>query len=303
MSVYTQIQVVELKDFLAEYALGELLSYQEIAEGIENSNYALTTTQGTFILTLFETFTAPTCQYFLRLLTHLRQGGFLCPAPQADKTGQCLKILAGKPAVIFQRLAGRSPLQPSLSHCAELGRHLAKLHLYLLDYPAFTPAVATVTSCYQRREKLKPYLSAVDNKLIETELAFQNSYAAFKLPQGLIHGDLFRDNVLFVGEKLTGLLDFYSANRETLLLDLAIAVNDWCVEDGQRNSRKMLALLTTYQHYRPLTETEQHAWPAMLRLAALRFWLSRLEHQLFTPTSYATVPKDPLVYRALLEKI
>lgn len=302
MSVYTLINRTELDLFLADYPLGELIAYAGIAEGVENSNYALTTRNGEFILTLFEQFTAPQIGYFLQLLTDLRHANFLCPLPELDKQKQSLKSLAGKPAVIFQRLPGRSVMEPSVQQCRELGEQLAKLHLYGQNYPYFQQTDTLLDWCYRSYEKLQPHLSNTINRLIATELDFQSRSPHKDLPQGLIHGDLFRDNVLFSGENLTGLLDFYNASRDALLLDVAITANDWCVVAGQMQPEKLNALLSSYQQLRPFTHTEQQLWRVMLRLGALRFWLARLELQVFTRTSDVTVPKDPLVYQSLLQQ-
>jgi homoserine kinase type II len=301
VSVYTLINRAELDIFFADYPLGELITYAGIAEGVENSNYALTTTSGEFILTLFEQFTAPQIGYFLQLLIDLRHADFLCPQPELDKQKQSLRLLAGKPAVIFQRLAGRSVMEPSVEQCRELGKQLAKLHGYGQNYPSFQQTDTLLGWCYRSYEKLQPYLSETINRLIAAELDFQRHHPHKDLPQGLIHGDLFRDNVLFSGENLTGLLDFYNANRDALLLDVAITANDWCVVAGQMQPEKLNALLSSYQQLRPFTHTEQQLWAVMLRLAALRFWLARLELQVFTRTSNVTVPKDPLVYQSLLQ--
>ncbi len=301
MSVYTRVHQAELENLLADYSLGELITYQGIAAGVENSNYALTTRSGEFILTLFEQFTAPQIGYFLQLLTDLRQAKFLCPQPEFDKQQQRLKRLAGKPAVIFQRLAGCSVITPSVPQCRELGHQLAKLHLYGQHYRCFQATDTLLDWCYRSYEKLKPYLSLTINRLIAAELDFQSRYANKDLPHGLIHGDLFRDNVLFSGETLTGLLDFYNASRDALLLDVAITANDWCVVAGQMQPEKLTALLSSYQQLRPFTLTEQQLWPVMLRQGALRFWLARLQLQVFARNSDVTVPKDPLVYQLLLQ--
>ncbi len=301
MSVYTRISRAELDTFLASYSLGELITYQGIAEGVENSNYAFTTTGGDFILTLFEHFTAPKIGYFLQLLTDLRHANFLCPQPEFDKQKQGLKTLNGKPAVIFQRLQGGSVIEPSVQHCYELGKQLAKLHLYGQHYPSFQQTGTLLSWCYQSYEKLKPHLSTSINGLIVAELDFQTHHAYIELPQGLIHGDLFRDNVLFNKENLTGLLDFYNASRDALLLDVAITANDWCVVAGQMQPQRLNALLSSYQQLRPFTHTEQQLWGVMLRLGALRFWLARLELQVFTRASDVTVSKEPRVYQTLLQ--
>jgi homoserine kinase type II len=245
VSVYTLINRAELDIFLADYPLGELIAYVGIAEGVENSNYALTTTSGEFILTLFEQFAAPQIGYFLQLLTDLRHANFLCPQPELDKQKQMLKLLAGKPAVIFQRLAGRSVMEPSVQQCRELGKQLAKLHEYGQNYPSFQPTDTLLGWCCRSYKKLQPHLSEIINRLIATELDFQSHHPHKDLPQGLIHGDLFRDNVLFSGENLTGLLDFYNASRDALLLDVAITANDWCVVAGQMQPEKLNAAVTS----------------------------------------------------------
>jgi len=299
MSVYTKIEPAQLQAFLKGYNIGNAVELTGIAAGIENSNYALRTTRGEFILTLFEHIAVPEIDYFLQLLITLRAGGFLSPQPQADKTGQFRHTLAGKPAALFVRLAGQSVIHPSLIHCAAVGTALAQLHRYCQTIRRFAPTPNTLTGCWHRYEKLTTKLSAADNALIQTELDFQTT-VTLALPEGLIHGDLFRDNLLFVGDKLSGILDFYSTSQDAWLLDIAITANDWCVEKGVFKVAKLRQLLDSYQHERPLTVNEQQSLLPMLRLSALRFWLSRLEYQFFSPKSQLPVSKDPQVFRDLL---
>lgn len=298
MAVYTVIEQAELQALLSRYDLGKPVALTGIAAGIENSNYALRTTRGEFILTLFEQIGTAEIDYFLKLLSTLQAGGFLSPQPQADKTGQFRQTLAGKSAVLFGRLAGQSVIQPSLIHCAAVGTALAQLHQYCQNIGSFAQTPNTLTGCWQRYEKLTAQLSTTDNALIQTELDFQTT-VTLALPAGLIHGDLFRDNLLFVGDKLSGILDFYSASQDAWLLDIAITANDWCVEKGVFKVAKLRQLVDNYQQIRPLTVNEQQSLLPMLRLSALRFWLSRLEYQFFSPKSALPVSKDPQVFRNL----
>lgn len=303
MSVYTRVDRAELEFFLQNYPLGRLLNYAGIEDGIENTNYLLTTTQGDFVLTLFEWFCERQLGYFLDLLKHLRCAGFPCPEPQFDNQGFMLNELADKPAVLFKRIAGASIYQPTVPHCQQVGAKLAHLHLCGEHFPSRRTNSMDLRWCYQIADKIRPRLKPGDYARIMAELEFQTIYNQVKLPQGLIHGDLFKDNVLFENDKLSGVLDFYNACYDNFLIDLAITANDWCHEqNGQINRDKLASFLESYQQTRALTAIELELLPVMLRAAALRFWLSRLEHQLFPRAGEITQEKDPLLYRYILEQ-
>lgn len=303
MSVYTRIEPDELDDFLQNYPLGQLVSYTGIEAGIENSNYFLVTSQGEFVLTLFEWITERQLDYFLRLLQHLQRADFPCPQPQSDNNGLMINELSEKPAAIFKRIAGASVINATALHCQQVGAQLAKLHGCGESFPIRKTSDMDLRYCHQLAKKIKNCLKNDEQQKIIAELEFQITYSQVKLPQGLIHGDLFKDNVLFNDNRLSGVLDFYNACYDNFLTDLAITANDWCHEaDGQLNREKLENLLESYQQIRLLTEIELKLLPVMLRLSALRFWLSRLEHQLFPRAGDLTQEKDPLLYRYILEQ-
>lgn len=303
MSVYTRVERAELEAFLQQYPLGQLLNYAGIEDGIENTNYLLTTTQGDFVLTLFEWFSERQLGYFLDLLQHLHRAGFPCPQPQRDHQNGMLNQLADKPAVLFKRIAGASIYQPAISHCQQVADKLACLHRCGQNFPPRRTNSMDLPWCYQVADKIRPRLKSADYALIIAELEFQSSYSQIQLPQGLIHGDLFKDNVLFEHDSLSGVLDFYNACYDIFLIDVAITANDWCHEaDGQINRDKLAGFLESYQQTRALTAIELELLPVMLRAAALRFWLSRLEHQLFPRAGEIIQAKNPLLYRYILEQ-
>ncbi|MEY3807949.1 MAG: hypothetical protein RI893_925 [Pseudomonadota bacterium] len=300
MSVFTCITRLQLDQFFDGYSLGAVLSFEGIKDGIDNTNYFVTTEQGSFVLTLFESLTAQELPHFLNLLSHLGDSSLLCPRPQRDRQEKQLSQLEGKPAAIFKRLPGLAVALPSALHCQEIGLQLASLHRCTQHY-VFPMKNSNNLSAYNKvLQKIAAHLSAADSELIIDELAFQAENSLIKLPQGVIHGDLFRDNVLFEGDRLSGLLDFYSACTDTLLLDVAIAANDWCYENGSINKEKLMALLFAYQSLRPLESSEKQQWPVILRAGALRFWLSRLEHQYYPRTGALIQQKDPLIFRRIL---
>ncbi len=300
MSVFTRITRPQLEQFFSVYALGEVISFEGITDGIDNTNYGVTTSQGSFILTLFESLSADDLPHFLKLLSHLGKNDLLCPRPQADRQANSLRQLNGKPAAVFKRLSGAAMMSPSVFHCQEIGLQLASLHRCTQDYVFPIKNGNDLGWCNAVLDKIGAYLSAIDRELIDDELAFQANNSPVNLPRGVIHADLFRDNVLFADDRLSGLLDFYSACTDTLLLDVAITANDWCCDNGTVNAGKFAALLAAYESLRPLELLEKQHWPIMLRAAALRFWLSRLEHQCYPRPGEITQQKDPLVFRGIL---
>lgn len=300
MSVFTCITRPQLDQFFNAYTLGEVVSFEGIAAGIDNTNYSVTTTQGSFVLTLFESLTADDLAHFLTLLSHLGQHDMPCPSPQCDRRGNVLARLSGKPAAVFKRFSGAAMVSPSIRHCQEIGLQLASLHRCTQDYVFPVKSGNDLSWCETVFNKISAHLSATDRELINDELVFQAENCPVSLPRGVIHADLFRDNVLFVDDRLSGLLDFYSACTDRLLLDVAIAANDWCCDDGIVNTEKFTALLAAYESLRPLAPLEKLHWPVMLRAAALRFWLSRLEHQYYPRPGEITQQKDPLTFRHIL---
>ncbi|MDO9168666.1 MAG: homoserine kinase [Methylobacter sp.] len=300
MSVFTRITRPQLNQFFSAYTLGEVISFEGITDGIDNTNYEVITTQGSFVLTLFESLTFDELPHFLKLLAHLGKNSLLCPCPQSDRQKNALRQLHGKPAAIFKRLSGLAIATPSILHCQEIGLQLASLHRCTQDYVFPIKSGNDLSWCKTVLHKIDAHLSAEDRKLIDDELAYQTKNSQADLPRGVIHGDLFRDNALFVDDRLSGLLDFYSACTDTLLLDVAIAANDWCCDNGTVNDQKFAALLAAYESLRPLEPLEEQHWPTLLRAAALRFWLSRLEHHYYPRPGEMTQQKDPLVFRRIL---
>jgi homoserine kinase type II len=225
-----------------------------------------------------------------------------CPSPQSDRQANLLRELNNKPAAVFRRLSGAATTSPSVLHCQEIGLQLASLHRCTQGYVFPVKSGNDLSWCKTVLNKIDIHLSATDRELINDELVFQAENGPANLPHGVIHADLFRDNALFVDDQLSGLLDFYSACTDTLLLDVAITANDWCCDNGTVNTEKFTALLSAYESLRPLEPVEKQHWPVLLRAAALRFWLSRLEHQCYPRPGEITQQKDPLVFRHILQQ-
>jgi homoserine kinase type II len=289
-----------------ERLAGELCAGQpgddcRIAEGVQNSNFFLDTTLGQYVLTIFEQEPGAQLPFHMQLLAHLSARGIPCPAPVANRRQEYLGQIAGKPAAIVSRLPGCSRSVPEVGHCAAIGNMLARLHLAAESYPEPLAHQRHTAWCAQVAAQLEPCLADDDARLLRNELRHQQRYRPADLPRGVIHADLFRDNVLFVGDQVSGLLDFYFAGVDDLLFDLAVTVNDWCTTaDGGLDAQRSAALLAAYDHCRPLLAAERRAWPTMLRAAALRFWISRLQdHHLPRPGSLV-IRRDPDAYRAIL---
>ena len=302
MAVYTDVAADELAEFLDQYDIGELLSYKGIAEGVENSNFLLHTTAGYFILTLYEKRVAKgDLPFFLNLMTHLASHGINCPQPLKSKSGEALSTLAGRPAAIINFLEGIWPRKPSAAHCAGVGQALAKMHLAGRDF-SMTRANALSVSGWRplfdaaasRADELQHGLRA----FIGAELDhLENNVWPRNLPQGVIHADLFPDNVFFLGEQLSGIIDFTFACTDILAYDVAICLNAWCFEsDYSFNVTKARAFLNAYGRERKLSDAEQDALPLLARGAALRFLLTRLVDFLNVPEGALVRPKDPLEY-------
>lgn len=300
MSVYTSISQSQLKLFLKTYSLGELISFSGIQAGIENTNYNVRTEKGQFILTVYESLIESEVPRFLLLLDQLANNKFLVPKPQANRQGNKLNTLKDKPAAIFNCLAGHSIDTPTIDQCCEIGEFLAQLHQHRQS-TIDTINPNNLTGCQTVFNEIQASLNQPDIALIMSELNYQANYILPDLPKGVIHADLFKDNVLFDQGKISGVLDFYNACNEYFIFDIAVTVNDWCMENASINSQKFNALLSGYQKVRTLTEDETRHFPVFLRLTALRFWLSRLEHQLNAKKGELTLIKDPLVFRHILE--
>lgn len=302
MSVFTTVTEAQLRVWLQNYPLGDLLELKGIASGITNTNYFVTTTTGRYVLTLFEKNSADELPYFLDLMSHLAEHDIPCPSPIRMHDGKTLSILNDKPAALVSCLRGKSLEQPSVKHCTEIGLVLARMHVAgtSFDLDMRNPRGAEWRS--ETAAAVLPFMSEELRTFLQTELKQQAAHEMGDLPRGVIHADLFRDNVLFDGDALGGLIDFYYACNDALLYDLAIAVNDWCFEsDGCLDQERVSALLDAYQSVRVLTEAETAAWPMMLRIAALRFWLSRLYDMYFPQEGELIHAKDPLHFQHILQ--
>ena len=301
MAVYTDVTGEELAAFLSHYDIGELLSYKGIAEGVENSNFLVHTRRGYYILTLYEKrVAAADLPFFLALMEHLASRGITCPQPVKNRAGRAEGTLAGRPAAIVTFLEGMWLRRPGASHCAAVGEALASLHLAGSDFPMRRTNALSVAGwrplhemALERGDVLQPGLmNAIGDELEHLESAWPRD-----LPQGVIHADLFPDNVFFLGERLSGLIDFYFACTDTLAYDVAICLNAWCFEpDHSYNVTKGRALLQGYVGARPLAVEERVALPLLARGAALRFLLTRLVDWLNVPPGALVRPKDPLEY-------
>ncbi|NOQ94136.1 MAG: homoserine kinase [Methylophaga sp.] len=304
MSVYTEVGRGELVAFLSDYAVGELVSYDGISDGIENTNYFVNTEQGQFVLTLFEQHEFDELGYFLEVMTFFYQHDIPSAHPAADKQGRYLKTLCSRPAALVMRLSGRGVNSvATLAQCQEIGAVLGKMHI---AGQAFKPQRTTERGPDWRQNMASTVLPLLDSpsaELLKDELVFQADYANLDLPFGVTHSDLFRDNALFEGDELKGIIDFYYACDEYLLYDLAVAVNDWCVDDsGLIDSERYQALMSAYSQQRPLTDMEQGSFNLVLRAAALRFWLSRLQDKLFPREGELTQIKNPDAFLKILSQ-
>jgi homoserine kinase type II len=301
MAVYTDVGVEELAAFLGAYDLGDLLAYKGIAEGVENSNFLLHTSRGYYILTLYEKRVATSdLPFFLGLMEHLAARGLTCPQPVKNRAGETLGRLAGRPAAIVTFLDGMWIRRPSATHCAGLGGALAELHLAGADFSRTRANALSVAGWRALYETAKDRADGVQGGLaaaIAAELDLLAGAWPGDLPQGVIHADLFPDNVFFLGDRLSGLIDFYFACTDTLAYDVAICLNAWCFEpDHAYNVTKGRALLQAYAARRALSDAERAALPLLARGAATRFLLTRLVDWLNVPAGALVKPKDPLEY-------
>lgn len=295
MSVYTEVGREQLVAFLSDYAVGELVSYQGISDGIENTNYFVTTDQAEFVLTLFEQHEFEELGYFLDVMTFFYEKNIPSAYPAADKSGNYLKKLAGKPAALVHRLQGGGVNSvASVKQCEVIGDMLAQMHLAATDFSGSRVNGRGGEWRQQKGAELLPLLEQAEADLLKDELAFQQDYQRLGLPTGVSHSDLFRDNALFEGDELKGIIDFYYACDEYFIYDLAVVVNDWCVdEQGLVDEQRYQHLMQAYQVQRALSSQETESWPLMLRAAALRFWLSRLQDKLFPKEGELIQIKDP----------
>jgi homoserine kinase type II len=305
MAVYTEVGEAELDAFLADYDIGEAEALKGVAEGVENSNYLLTTTKGQYFLTLYEKRVDPKdLPFFLGLMDHLAARGITCPKPIHGRDGNAIRSLAGKPAAITTFLHGMWPRRVGVQHCGPLGRAMAELHLAGRDFPIRRPNALSVAGWRPLFDSSRAHADDVAHGLareLGDELDFFEANWPKDLPGGVIHADLFPDNVFFLHERLSGLIDFYFACNDALAYDVAICLNAWCFEaDGSFNATKARAMIQAYDRVRPLAAAERAALPLLARGAALRFLLTRLYDWLHTPAAALVKRKDPLEYLAKL---
>ncbi|QYF94470.1 homoserine kinase [Massilia sp. PAMC28688] len=306
MAVFTAVSLDELGPWLEQFPLGQARSIRGIASGIENSNFFIDTDAGEYVLTVFEVLQFAQLPFYLQLMRHLAERGVKVPAPVATVTGELVVALHGKPAAIVSKLEGSSQMDPAPVHCAEVGAMLARMHLAAVDFPLQQPNLRGLDWWQATTPRVLPHLDAGNAALLKAEMAFQQAFADSPdyqaLPRGPIHADLFRNNVMFVGEQLSGFFDFYFAGCDSWLFDVAVTVNDWCIDlaSGRLDPARVRALLGAYHAVRPFTAAEHASWHAMLRGAALRFWLSRL-YDFYQPRAAEMLtPHDPAHFERIL---
>ena len=306
MAVFTPVTQEQAALLMSQLGLGELTDLRGIEGGIENTNYFATTDLGEYVLTLFERLNHEQLPFYLFLMKHLAEKGIPVPNPAANQDGDILHTLCDKPAAVVNRLLGKSQLAPDATHCAEVGAMLARMHLAGEDYNRSQPNLRGLAWWNDTVPVVLPFLDEGQARLLQSELAYQNHIAqgaAYQaLPKGPVHADLFRDNVMFEGEKLTGFFDFYFAGNDTWLFDLSVCMNDWCIDlnSGEHAPDRALAMLNAYQEVRSLRPAERQLLPAMLRAGALRFWISRL-WDFYLPRDAAMLkPHDPTHFERVL---
>ena len=306
MAVFTPVTEEQAALLMSQLGLGELTELRGIEGGIENTNYFATTDLGDYVLTLFERLNHEQLPFYLYLMKHLAEKGIPVPNPAANSDGDILHTLCDKPAAVVNRLLGKSQLTPDVVHCAAVGAMMARMHLAGEDYNRSQPNLRGLAWWNDTVPVVLPYLEEDQARLLQSELAFQNHIAqgaAYQaLPKGPVHADLFRDNVMFEGEKLTGFFDFYFAGNDTWLFDLSVCMNDWCIDlnSGEHAPERALAMLNAYQEVRPLRSAERQLLPAMLRAGALRFWISRLWDFHLPREASMLKPHDPTHFERVL---
>ena len=320
MAVFTEVSFEEAADLLSQLGLGQLQSLQGCAGGIENTNYFADTDQGQWVLTVFERLSFEQLPFYLHLMKHLAGRGIPVPDPQAapqtrkghSSSGPILHRLKDKPAAVVNRLQGSSELMPQRYHCSALGEMLARMHLAGSDFEMHQPNLRGLAWWNDTVPVVLPYLDDAQQALIGGELAYQNHIAAQpayrSLPRGPVHADLFRDNVMFLGQgqeaRLCGLFDFYFAGCDSYLFDLAVCLNDWCIElaTGVQDPDRAHALVAAYHAVRPLSVQERRLLPAMQRAGALRFWTSRLWDYHLPRQASVLKPHDPSHFERVLRQ-
>jgi homoserine kinase type II len=314
MAVFTEVTLEQAQALSSRLNLGPVTELRGIKAGIENTNYFLTTARGEFVLTVFERLSFEQLPFYLRLMQHLAARGVPVPDPQADARGEILFELNGKPAAVVNKLAGAHELAPDVAHCGQVGVALARMHLAGQDFTLWQPNLRGLPWWVETVPIVLPYLDRAQGQLISSELEYQCHLAGSpdfaSLPRGPIHADLFRDNVMFErhaeGDRLTGFFDFYFAGVDTFLFDIAVCLNDWCIDpaSGRLDEARAEGFVHAYESVRPLTGAEHRLLPAMLRAGALRFWISRLWDFHLPREASMLKPHDPAHFeRVLRERI
>lgn len=300
MSVFTPVTVDEARAFVAPYHVGDIIDFQNIAAGVENSNFFVTTTQGRYVLTIFEKIPRADLDFYMGLMSHLHANGIPCAAPLKTIDGRVLGMLHDKPAALVTRLAGGDMAHPAPDDCFAVGAALARMHAAAQSFTLHMANWRGLAWWKSYAADLAQYLSARESKLLSEELAYQAGFDALSLPRGVIHGDLFRDNILWDdhgSHHTPQMIDFYFACEEQLMFDVAVTVNDWCLDysaypEAALNEANTRAMLQGYVSVRAFTAAERAAWPQMLRAAVMRTWLGRLGYHHFPRDSELTHPKD-----------
>lgn len=308
MAVFTAVSLDDLHQWIKQYPLGQAVGLEGISSGIDNSNFFLSTERGEYVLTIFENLRFDQLPFYVELMAHLAARGIPVPAPVPNADGELVVLLHGKPAIIVTRLQGSSQLDPQPVHCAEVGRMLARMHLAAQDFTLHQPNLRGLDWWVDTAPAVLPFLTEPEALLLRSEVSYQAEFAAgatyAKLARGPVHADLFRNNVMFEGERLSGCFDFYFAGVDTWLYDVAVTVNDWCVDlaTGVLDQARVRALLDAYHAVRPFTDDERAAWQPMLRAGALRFWLSRLYDLHLPRAAELLTPHDPTHFERILRE-
>jgi len=306
MAVFTPVSLEDVGHWIKQFPLGKAVALKGIASGIENSNFFLTTERGEFVLTIFENLTFEQLPFYLQLMRHLAEHGVLVPAPVPNDQGELCVPLHGKPAAIVSKLEGKPQMAPQPVHCAAVGAMLARMHLAGQDFALQQPNLRGLAWWREATAAVLPHLALEQAHLLHDEMKFQEALHAsadyHALQRGPVHADLFRDNVMFDGERLTGFFDFYFAGCDSWLFDVAVTVNDWCIDlaTGALDEARVRAMLDAYHSVRPFTATEHSLWPALLRAGALRFWISRLYDFYLPRAAEMLTPHDPTHFERIL---
>ena len=308
MAVFTPVSIDDIAQWATQFDIGQVRALRGISSGIENSNFFLSAERGEYVLTVFEKLSFEQLPFYLKLMRHVAERGVAAPLPLANRAGELLSMLHGKPAAIVTRLDGACQMAPHPVHCAQVGAMLAKMHLAAADFGIGQPNLRGLDWWNKTTPVVLPYLPDAGAHLLRAEMHFQETFAStecyHRLPRGPIHADLFRNNVMFDGERLTGFFDFYFAGVDTWLFDVAVTVNDWCIDgaSGVLDPARVRALVGAYHGVRPFSADEADAWRPMLRAGALRFWLSRLYDYHLPRDAEMLTPHDPAHFERILRE-